>query len=309
MFSHITVPVDGSHFAESAIPYATSIARRTDGRVELVIVEEAGLPPRVIERIDRLGIEPDSPEAEQRSPAAHYIAELAAAVHRRSGVPVTAAVLAGRPVDALVEHIGRTGTSLVVMATHGRGAFSRVWLGGVADEMAHVAAAPVLLVRPRKKDEPVPEDVTLREVLVPLDGSPHGEEVLTLAAPLAAATDAHLTLLRVAEIRMLAGSPFAPNMIQFDDVGLEAERAQAEQYLDGVAARLRHRGFTVRTAVIEGIPAMDVIAYADEHDADVIAMSTHGYGGLKRLLLGSVADKVLRGTHRPVLLYRPVGTG
>jgi len=98
-------------------------------------------------------------------------------------------------------------------------------------------------------------------------------------------------------------------MIQFDDVGLEAERAQAEQYLDGVAARLRHRGFTVRTAVIEGIPAMDVIAYADEHDADVIAMSTHGYGGLKRLLLGSVADKVLRGTHRPVLLYRPVGTG
>jgi nucleotide-binding universal stress UspA family protein len=82
-------------------------------------------------------------------------------------------------------------------------------------------------------------------------------------------------------------------------------REEAQQYLERVAERLRARGLRVRTSTIDAAPALAIREYAREHAVDLIAIATHGRGGLARVLLGSVADAVLRDTGAPVLLYRP----
>ena len=93
-------------------------------------------------------------------------------------------------------------------------------------------------------------------------------------------------------------------------VGLDAQmlaqwRAEAQTYLDQVADRLRGHGQVVETRIVLGPPAITILDYAHEHAADLIAMATHGRGGVARMLLGSVADKVVRGSGTPVLLRRP----
>src|SRR5262249_2315226 len=84
-------------------------------------------------------------------------------------------------------------------------------------------------------------------------------------------------------------------------------KEEAEKYLESVAAGLRARDFQVTTCVrVEDQPATAVLAKAGSADVDLIAIETHGRHGFARLLLGSVADKVIRGTTLPVLVSRPV---
>ena len=81
-----------------------------------------------------------------------------------------------------------------------------------------------------------------------------------------------------------------------------------EEYLDQLAARLRAGSLSVQTRVVSHIrPATAILDDASSNGADLIALATHGRGGLKRWLVGSVADKVVRGRYTPVLVYRPVG--
>ena len=94
-------------------------------------------------------------------------------------------------------------------------------------------------------------------------------------------------------------------MVRADQQELQRLRAAAAVYLEVVAERLRAGGAVVHTAVMLAAPASAILAYAHDHNVDVLAMSTHGRGGVERLLLGSVANKVLRGTSTPLLLHRP----
>jgi nucleotide-binding universal stress UspA family protein len=85
------------------------------------------------------------------------------------------------------------------------------------------------------------------------------------------------------------------------------QRTEAQNYLDQLAERLRARSQTVQARVVSHEQAAAAILDdAQKNAVDLIALATQGRGGLKRLLLGSVADKVLRGATTPVLLYRPV---
>jgi nucleotide-binding universal stress UspA family protein len=85
---------------------------------------------------------------------------------------------------------------------------------------------------------------------------------------------------------------------------VEGRRAEAQAYLDRLAAELRDRGVRVQTAVRRGDPAVEIAAAAEELQADLVAMTTHGRSGLGRLLFGSVAEAVLRSTDLPVLMMR-----
>ncbi|MDH5282734.1 MAG: universal stress protein, partial [Gemmatimonadota bacterium] len=80
----------------------------------------------------------------------------------------------------------------------------------------------------------------------------------------------------------------------------------ASRYLDGIAGRLRQEGHVVRTYAVEGPRAAEaIIAQADVTDADLIVLASHGAGGFERLVLGSVADKVIRASSHPTLIVRP----
>jgi nucleotide-binding universal stress UspA family protein len=198
---------------------------------------------------------------------------------------------------------------LVVMTTHGRGPFSRFWLGSVADEFLRRAPVPVLLVRPQETKPDLGREPALRHVLVPLDGSPLAEQILGPAVSLGSLTRADYTLLRVVPPPMFGvydAGGFAISPVE--EPSLEEQRSHAEAYLDKVAERLRAKSLPVRTQVIVGRqPSEAILEEAQTQAIDLIALATHGLQGLQRLLLGSVADKVIRGASIPVLVYRPTG--
>jgi nucleotide-binding universal stress UspA family protein len=95
----------------------------------------------------------------------------------------------------------------------------------------------------------------------------------------------------------------------YRDQEIESARAEVEAALTPMAQKLRGDDISVRTAVAFGRPAQEIVAFAEREKIELIAMSTHGRSGLSRWILGSVADKVLRGTNLPVLLVRPPGIG
>lgn len=138
-------------------------------------------------------------------------------------------------------------------------------------------------------------------VLVPLDGSALSEAVLPFIVEIAGPLDMEVVLLRVLEPQVpvvVEGT----RHVEIEDV--EARRREAEAYLAPLARRLEERGVRVRTHVARGEPAAEIVGVARELGADLIAMSTHGRGGLGRLLFGSVAEAVLRQAHLPVFLMR-----
>ncbi len=146
-------------------------------------------------------------------------------------------------------------------------------------------------------------------ILIPLDGSKVGEAALPiiddLVSKLSPALKVEITLLQVITSLthwVVAGEASAP--VPYTEKELESIRREAEEYLQKAADSLRKKGATVKTRVAMGNAADEIIKAADEVNASMIAMSTHGRTGLSRLTFGSITDKVLRNGNRLVLTVR-----
>jgi nucleotide-binding universal stress UspA family protein len=140
-----------------------------------------------------------------------------------------------------------------------------------------------------------------KRALVALDGSPVAETIIPFILDIAGPLDLEVILLRVLQPLppvVVEGSPY----LSVEDP--VARRIDAQEYLAPVAVELRNKGVRVTTEVRSGAPAQEIVAAAREAGADLIAMSTHGRGGLGRLIFGSVAEAVLREAEIPVLLMR-----
>lgn len=320
MFARIMVPLDGSEFGEAALGLAADLARRAGAVLELVSVVE---DPRTAQvagaAVTPLGLEAgmgmpaeasgsmmalmESVRREQMA----YLEEIADRLAEAGVREVVTTVLQGLPEGALVERAEEVGAGLVVMCTHGRGAFERAWLGSVADRLVRTLHTPILLVRPGDVDDPErkpPERIT--RILVPLDGSALAESALGPATDVARLTDASVVLLHVAGPPLPVGSPYSGETAAGAEAQVERESIEGARYLDAAADRLRRDGLSVDEPLVRaGHVAYGVLGTAEEVGADLIAMATHGRGGLRRLLLGSTADKVLRGSRVPVLLVHP----
>ena len=288
MYRSLMVALDGSAFAEHALPLALGVARLAGASLHAVLVHPpyAFLDP---ETMSAYALEADARREGRKSA---YLQDVAARLSAVSPTPVTATLLEELDVaHALIAHAAARGADLIVMTTHGRGPLMRAWLGSVTDEFVRRSATPVLVVRPTGGAVDLTRLPEVRRILVPLDGSPFAERVLEPALALGSLTGAEYTLLRVVP------------------PGAEGPRAEAEAYLNGMAGRLRGQGARVEVKVRPGRqPAVAILEEETAGGADVIALATHGRRGAARLLLGSVADKVLRGATVPVLLYRPPGS-
>jgi nucleotide-binding universal stress UspA family protein len=217
-----------------------------------------------------------------------------------------AVLLEGIAGAALVAELDRTDPDLLVMATHGRGAFSRLWIGSVADHVVRHTSTPVLLLHP-KEGEPVTKEVQFGKGLVLLDRSEEAEAILPVVADFARVHQSHLTLLHVVEpgIGVWSG-PEAGFTAPEAELAVQAARDDAQRYLDHVADRLRSEGIRVATKSILGAGiARTVLAQLDAGPFDYLALTTHGVGGVRRVLVGSVADKLIRSAGKPVLVLRP----
>jgi nucleotide-binding universal stress UspA family protein len=302
MFRTILVPLDGSPFAEHALPWALSLARRARARLDLVRahVDYILNDPVPCGVLSDPGLEAGCAHQEQL-----YLDGTAKWLAAVAPVSMTSAVCAGQPADAILKHIQARPADLIVMTTHGRGPFSRAILGSVADEVVRRARVPVLLIRPREPTPRLIPEPTAARVLVPLDGSALAEQALEPALELTCLTEGCCTLLRVVEIHSsLPDSP--PGSLGRPG---EAHVEKARGYLKDIAKRLQDRGVAVQSRVVVGRDVSGtILKQAQVQGTDLIALATHSRGGVGRIVLGSVADKVVRGTSIPVLVYRaPMG--
>jgi nucleotide-binding universal stress UspA family protein len=248
-------------------------------------------------------------EASLGAVEADYL-EAAAARVQAAGVPSvsTKLIRVDNTAGALEEHRVAVGAGLTVMASHGRGAVERAWLGSVADRFVRTTEAPVLLVRARPAEETqdLSVDVSFEKVLVPIDGSEFSKAALAPATALAGATGTQYVLVRIIEPPYTPGAALLPAGFEFSEKQVEALRREAEADLEAVAKPLRAQGNAVATVSEFSAPiATGILRLAEKRRVDVIAIATHGRGGITRTVLGSVADKVIRGADCPVLIVRP----
>ncbi|MGW8267949.1 MAG: universal stress protein [Longimicrobiales bacterium] len=302
MFDAIVVPVDGSGFGELALPRALGIACKSGGEVRLVTVITP-IPA------SHGAAEDEALESERlvlaRERAEGYMADLQRRVILSGcDVPISCHVEVGPVVDALDAHARSAGADLLVMTTHGWGPLRRAWLGSVADGLLRRTPCPILAIRPRDGEKLDLVETEFRHVLVTLDGSSESREILPFARALSHMSGARMTLLRVIPPHFPLASPFTSHA-SHEFQGLDGEEVAVKDSLEKEAEALREEGFSVGTEIVAGVPAPDgILEFALANQVEVVAMATHGRGGVARLILGSVADKVIRGGNLPVLLHR-----
>jgi nucleotide-binding universal stress UspA family protein len=302
MYDEIVVPVDGSSFGELALPVALGIACRSGGEVRLVTVVTplTGTQPKEggdLAEEERLALATQAAEG--------YQAELQKRVILSGcDVPISTHVEVGTVVEGLDQHVRDAGGDLLVMTTHGRGPLRRSWLGSVADGLLRRTPCPILVIRPQEGEEVRLEEAQFQHILCTLDGSGESREILPHAQGLAKICGARITLLRVIPLQFPLTSSLTSHGTR-DSLGVEEQAAVALETLESEAASLRESGLDVDVEVLSGVhPPDGIIDFARRASVDLVAMATHGRGGVARLILGSVADKVVRGGSFPVLLHR-----
>lgn len=300
MFHKIVIPLDGSAFAEFALPLASAVSRRSGAGLELVMVESP-------EPAFAFGEWEESPQPWREE----YLETMADRVGRDLDEPVSHRLRMGRAATQLERHLESSGADLLVMATHGRGPLSRFWQGSVADHLLRHATCPVLLVRPEEDEEPPPVDaVELDHILVPLDGSRLAESVLEPTFGLADLFGSKITLVGVVHFPGTVTSSYIPDSVEPSGETVAEGTARTEAYLTETAERLSRSGREVATDVrVDVHPARGILDAAEDLDIDLVAIATHGRGGVSRMVLGSVADKLVRASLRPTLVYRPPEPG
>lgn len=297
MYAHILVPVDGSSFSERAIPYARAIAQRAEARLHTVLVHTA-----IARQLAEMAPTPLSAqwEDEYRAQEARYLDGLVADL-KGGGVDAVAERMEGDAAHELIDRAKSGAADLLVMATHGRGGIERAWLGSVADEVVHHVRLPAVLVRPREDESP-PGDPTLEHIVAATDGSEAAEAAARQAIDLARLFDARVTLLRVVYFPAGMSSPYIPHAARLDQETTERREREARKALDEMAARLGD-GIHLGTRVVIGYhPARAILDAIPEIGCDLIALGTHRRARLARIVLGSVADKVVRASPVPVLV-------
>jgi len=270
-FGQLLVPLDGSIFAEQALPLAEAVSRQYNSRLTLV----TAVRDKEV-----------------------YLRDMAQSLRDRGlNVDYAVEVGGGSVVDATRTLVERLDIDLVVTSTRG-GSGARHWLtGGVASRIVQAISKPVLLVQSDFRDNG--KKLQLRKLLVALDGSEPAERVMPYAMTLSDAFQAELLLLSVPEV---------PEATEFGAVVdlVEAMRTEAEieswKYLDSIVAAVRDNCPSVRTIVTGSRPANAIVDVSEAEHVDLILMATQGRGGLERLWMGSVTERVVQLTQRPVFL-------
>jgi len=304
MLKRLLVPLDRSNLAEQSIGQAALIARGAKAVIELVLVH---VPFPFTGDGGDLALDDFEWSAEHR-----YLEGVARDLQLGASIPVTHRVTRGTAADGICTRA--RDADLIVMTSHGRTGLSRAWLGSVADSVMRRTTVPVLLLRPAKGPQShTAAPHAFRRILVPIDGSDLAVEALSPAIDLAKATGADLFLFRAVHPVPLVGLSdpamplaFQPLVADPDSTSRLTEEIKSEL---GVLARRIHDSHGIAVsfdAVADERSADAIVHFARAHEIDCIAMSTHGRG-MSRLVIGSVADKVLRGSGLPVLLRRPVG--
>jgi len=291
MYQNILVPLDGSQVASSVLPYVANLAKRLGARVTLLTVF-------TLRQREARGLETEV-RAEAQAMGRREAQRLAEA-----GTLADTLVVSGRPAEQIVNQAEARNFDLIAIGTRGQSGIRRRLVGSVTDEVVRSSRVPVLVLSPRAVERSAQTGYGLSSITVPLDGSELAEYVLPYAEELAQRLSLEINLLRVVQVASLAY--FAGDGVPMNTLPLEEElEAEATAYLSKVADNLRARGLTTTPVALKGSPALSIVDHLKNLADNLVAICTHGRSGLGRLLIGSVADSIIRSSGAPVLAINP----
>jgi nucleotide-binding universal stress UspA family protein len=290
--ARIVAATDFSETAGAAVDWAVDIARQHGARIHLVhaLTLPAPLPDYV-------------PAGADFGRDLHAVAlaklEEAAARVRQAGVEVDLEVPIGVPSQSILRVAEEVGADLLVLGTRGLTGMTHLLLGSTAERVVQRARCPVLTVHPEDRDRHRP----IRTVVAPTDFSTGAEDAAAVALRLLARLEENARIVLVhayhLPIEYTAYGPIPTSVRFLQDVG-----ADAQERLDQVARGMARQGLSVEAVTREGYAPDVIVDEAREHQADLIAMGTHGRTGLAHLLLGSTAERVVQHAPCPVMTVR-----
>jgi nucleotide-binding universal stress UspA family protein len=296
VYASILVPLDGSPLGERALRYALPLAEQHGARLILLGVLEPVFPLMIGGGVP---VRDPSLDRELQEERRKYVERVAKRLRRGTSVTVESVLREGKVVPTIAHYAREANVQLIVMCTHGRGGFERLWLGSVADGLLRQLPVPILLVRAKRtpaKGEL--ESPPFPRIVVALDGSPRSEGALDATLALLGQAPVTMTLVNVVHPTAVLASSSFPSRV-------EAE--MCADYLEPLAARHRSEQceIGVETTAHANV-ARAITNLATRRDASLIAIATQGLGGVERLIIGSVADKLIRTAPMPVLVVPSV---
>jgi nucleotide-binding universal stress UspA family protein len=299
----ILVPLDGSFAAERAIALAARLAAPDAEIALLTVVPAIAGAPEIRYAASELNELQDPKQGEALAQTA--IAETVARWDKR-GVQLRPLTAIGDPATEILRVAEDLDAGLIVMTSHGRGTVGRIRFGSVSDRVARAARIPVAIVVPdqNQSDATLP---ALKRVIVPLDGSELAAQSLPFAKRIAKQLSIPVDLVQaidpVGSFYSAGGvSPFPSEWYREAELGMEVS---ANGHLSAAAQQLAGDGVAATTAVIKGQPAAALLARIEPDD--LVVITSHGRGGLRRWLIGSVAEKLVRHSAGPVVLIPNLG--
>lgn len=287
MFETILVPLDGSVLAEQALPYVTELASRFASEVTLIGICE----PEETDQgeICRLTIENKAGEIEK--------------MLAPSGGKVKSVVIEGRPAQQIVDYAENSNMGLIILTSHGRSGIMPWSLGSTSQKIIHLRPkVPLLLIKAKEVAQEC--NGLYNRILVPVDGSETGEAAVPYVLELVRTFEAEVILLRVVEkghhVHTVGGLQYIP----YYDQDIETSKANAEIYLAKVAARFAGTRASLRCEVRTGDVANEILKITEEQGDCLIAISSHGHSGISAWTFGSVTDKIVQASNRPILLIK-----
>ena len=289
MYERILVPLDGSHTAEMALPYAEEIAAKLGDEITLVSVSDS-----TATYIDHL--------------YHTYLECIMERVQRqlkdwggKGEVKVQSEVLLGKPASEIIRYAAENNVGLIVMTSRGSSGFGPWLLGNIAAKVLRAASRSVLLIKAPAKDAALRQKRLVKRILVPLDGSRVAEVAIPVVETLAHALGAEVVLFEVLEpVVGRVGAGGVAYIIPHDKEIKKVVMA----YLDSVGKQLKEKGLNTSSVVVSGFPAEQIGDYAEANAIDLIAMSSRGQSGASRWVFGNVTDKTLHTGDTAVLVVQ-----
>lgn len=318
MFQQILVPLDGSSLAENALPVASQLARTSGGTVTLLQAVDASYA--------YLSYGATQPVVTQEviEKSLTYASTYLDALLRRpdlAGVTLKKQVVLGNPATVILSMVNKLSVDLVVMSSHGYTGVKRWLLGSVAEKVVHHAPVPILILRNKKSllAHPNRDGTSGVRALVPLDASARSQDVIAPAAALVTALSSpvqgelHLTQIVKVPKESSEGAR-REALLQSARQNLQAIcKYVCEGLVANVGPELRFKltwSVSMERDIAEGIVRVAENGERAEDGSivepcDLIAMTTHGYSGIKKWTMGSIAGRVLHATRLPLLVVRP----
>jgi nucleotide-binding universal stress UspA family protein len=290
---NVLVPIDFSTVSIQIIETAKRLAHRFDPSIHLVHVHHWQYPGDFMGSLMPVGKVRVSFEKHRRKRLAEELKMVAQAhslspdlVHPLEGAS------AFHEICRLAQQIP---ADLIVMPTHGYTGLRHVLLGSTAERVVRHSPCPVFIVREKKQRSKTGRGLSISTILVPLDFSSSSRQGLQYAIGFANEFGARMILLHAVYLGYIYSSE---ETAIYDIPGLQkAARENAEHQMRKLIRTVNFGSAKFETMFTEGSPVQDICAFAKDHDTDLIITSTHGLTGLKRVLIGSIAEKVVR--HAP----------